>query len=147
MAKEAKQQKKKAEDMEDIEEGALAPEETEVRAVAKYVRLSPFKARRAVDLIRGKAAEKAREILEFTPRASARAVLKVLNSAIANAERNEHIAAGRLVVSAVFVDEGPTVKRFRPRARGSAARIRKRTSHITVVVKEREEAQKRGSKG
>ncbi|MBQ9955115.1 MAG: 50S ribosomal protein L22 [Eggerthellaceae bacterium] len=112
----------------------------EVKAVARFVRVSPRKARIVVDQVRGKSVERAREILAFTNRAVAENVEKVLNSAVANAEHNNHLRADNLVVKAAFVDEGPTLKRIRPRAKGSAARIRKRTSHITIIVAPREEA-------
>ncbi len=112
----------------------------EARAVARYVRVSPRKARLVVDLIRGKSVEEAAAILTFTPRAAAEVVEKVLLSAVANAEKNLRIKRDDLYVSTTFVDEGPTLKRIRPRAMGRAFQIRKRTSHITVVVKQREEA-------
>ena len=112
----------------------------EVKAIARYVRVSPRKARIVVDQVRGKSVERAREILAFTNRAVAEDVEKVLNSAVANAEHNNHLRADNLVVKAAFVDEGPTLKRIRPRAKGSASRIRKRTSHITIIVAPREEA-------
>ncbi|MBR5259628.1 MAG: 50S ribosomal protein L22 [Eggerthellaceae bacterium] len=112
----------------------------EVKAIARYVRVSPRKARIVVDQVRGKSVEQAREILAFTNRAVAENVEKVLNSAVANAEHNNHLRADNLVVKAAFVDEGPTLKRIRPRAKGSASRIRKRTSHITIIVAPREEA-------
>lgn len=106
----------------------------EVKAMARYVRVTPFKARRVIDLIRGLHVDEARRVLAFTPRAAALPVRKVLDSAIANAENNHRLAADRLVVARAFVDEGPTLKRFQPRALGRAYRIRKRTSHITVIV-------------
>ena len=112
----------------------------EAKAVARYVRVSPRKARLVVDLIRGKQVDDARAILKFSPRAAAEVVEKVLNSAVANAERNLHVPAEELYVGSTFVDEGPTMKRIRPRAMGRAFRIRKRTSHITVIVKQREGA-------
>ncbi len=112
----------------------------EVRAVARYVRVSPRKARIVVDQVRGKSVEQAREILAFTNRAVAETVEKTLNSAVANAEHNNHLRADSLVVKRAFVDEGPTLKRIRPRAKGSASRINKRTSHITIIVAPREEA-------
>jgi large subunit ribosomal protein L22 len=112
----------------------------EARAVARYVRVSPRKARLVVDLIRGKSIDDARAILRFSPRAAAEIVEKVLNSAVANAERNLHIKSDDLVVGTTFVDEGPTLKRIQPRAMGRAFRINKRTSHITVVVTQREGA-------
>ena len=112
----------------------------EVRAVARYVRVSPRKARIVIDQIRGKSVEQAREILCFTNRGIAETVEKTLNSAVANAEHNNHLRAETLVVKSAFADEGPTLKRIRPRAKGSASRIRKRTSHITIIVAPREEA-------
>jgi large subunit ribosomal protein L22 len=112
----------------------------EARAVARYVRVSPRKARVVVDLVRGKAVGEAQAILQFNPRAAAEIVGKVLNSAVANAEQNLKVRPETLYVSQAFVDEGPTLKRIKPRAMGRAFRINKRTSHITVVVKQREEA-------
>jgi len=112
----------------------------EARAVARFQRVSPRKARLVVDLIRGKSVEEARTILAFSPRAAAEIVEKTLNSAVANAERILRVKASDLVVGTTYVDEGPTVKRIRPRAMGRAYRINKRTSHITVIVKQREEA-------
>ena len=112
----------------------------EAKATAKYVRVSPRKARLVVDQVRGKDIARAREILRFSERAISEVVEKVLKSAVANAENNHHMRSNNLVVKAAFVDEGPTLKRIRPRAKGSASRIRKRTSHITVIVAPREEA-------
>jgi len=112
----------------------------EAKAVARYVRVSPRKARLLVDLIRGKSVADAQAILKFSPQAAAEIVEKVLNSAVANAERNLHVKAEDLFVGSTFVDEGPTLKRIQPRAMGRAFRINKRTSHITVVVKQREGA-------
>jgi large subunit ribosomal protein L22 len=96
-----------------------------------------MKARRVVDLIRGLPAAEAQAILRFAPQAASEPVGKVLASAIANAEHNQQLDRGTLVISEAYVDEGPTLKRFRPRAQGRAYRIRKRTSHITVVVQSR----------
>jgi large subunit ribosomal protein L22 len=112
----------------------------EARAVARYVRVSPRKARLVVDLIRGKNIDDARAILRFSPQAASEVVEKVLNSAVANAERNLHVKSDDLIVGTTFVDEGPTLKRIQPRAMGRAFRINKRTSHITVVVNQREGA-------
>ncbi len=112
----------------------------EARAIARHVRVSPRKARLVADLIRGKDVGEASSILRLSPRAAAETVGKVLDSAVANAEKNEHVRPETLYVHKAFVDEGPTLKRFRPRALGRATRIDKRTSHITVVVKQREEA-------
>ena len=103
-----------------------------VRAQAKYIRSSPRKARLVVDHIRGKSVDEARAILAHTPRAAAVPVLKVLESAIANAEHNHELLPEELRIHQVMVDEGPTIKRFRPRALGRATKIRKRTSHITI---------------
>jgi ribosomal protein L22 len=110
-----------------------------VRAQAKYVRCAPRKARLVVDHIRGKSVEDARAILATTPRAAARDVLKLLDSAIANAENNHELVADELKVGKVFVDEGPTLKRFQPRAQGRATRIRKRTSHMTILLTTKED--------
>jgi large subunit ribosomal protein L22 len=104
------------------------------RASARYVRVTPQKARRVVDLIRGLPAAEAQAVLRFAPQSASEPVGKVLDSAIANAENNHDLDPRSLVVSEAYVDEGPTLKRFRPRAQGRAYRIRKRTSHITVVV-------------
>ena len=112
----------------------------EAKAQARYVRVSPRKARIVVDIVRGKSVQQAREILMFTNRAIAEDVLNVLNCAGANAEHLYHVRAEQFVIKTAFVDEGPTLKRIRPRAKGSAARIRKRTSHITIIVATREEA-------
>lgn len=110
----------------------------EARAVAKYIRVSPRKARLVMDLIRGKDVGTAKGILRNTPNKAAKLIEKVLNSAVANAENNHEMVAEELFVAKGFIDEGPTLKRFRPRSMGSATRIRKRTSHITIVVSERE---------
>ena len=104
------------------------------RASARYVRVTPMKARRVVDLIRGLPAAEAQAVLRFSPQSASEPVGKVLDSAIANAEHNHDLDPRTLFVSEAYVDEGPTLKRFRPRAQGRAYRIRKRTSHITVVV-------------
>ena len=112
----------------------------EARAIARYVRVAPRKARVVIDQVRGKSVVQAREILAFTNRAAAEPVAKCLNSAVANAEHQHQVRPEQLVVKAAYVDEGPTLKRIRPRAKGSASRIRKRTSHITIIVAPREEA-------
>ena len=104
------------------------------RAVARHVRISPNKARRVVNLVRGLPAREALTVLQFAPQAASEQVYKVLASAIANAENNERLDPDALLVSEAFVDEGPTLKRFRPRAQGRAYRIRKRTCHITIAV-------------
>jgi large subunit ribosomal protein L22 len=115
----------------------------EAKASARFVRVTPQKARRVVDLIRGKQAGEAVAVLKFAPQAAGETVLKVVESAIANAREaakrsNERLDESDLYISEVYVDEGPTLKRFRPRAQGRASQILKRTSHITVVVAERE---------
>jgi len=106
----------------------------EARAKARYVRVTPRKARRVVDLIRGMPADQAQATLSFAPQSASDPVGKVLASAIANAGHNSHVDARSLIVSRAWVDEGPTLKRFRPRAQGRGYRINKRTSHITVIV-------------
>jgi len=103
-------------------------------ASARYARITPLKARRVVDLVRGLPVDEALSLLAFAPQAASETVYKVLESAIANAETTEGLDRGDLVVSAAQVDEGPTMKRWRPRAQGRATRINKRTSHITLVV-------------
>ena len=108
----------------------------EARAVAKYIRMSPQKVRLVVDLVRGKKVEEAQQILLFTRKDAAGQVRKVLNSAVANAKQNPNIDENILFVKEVFVDQGPSLKRWRARAQGRAASIKKRTSHITVVLDE-----------
>jgi large subunit ribosomal protein L22 len=105
-----------------------------VRAQAKYVRQSPYKVRLVLDLVRGMPVDDARVTLDFTNRRAAPTIRKVLESAVANAEHNFALDADELFISEAFADEGPTLKRWRPRARGRATRINKRTSHITIVV-------------
>ena len=104
------------------------------RAVLKHYRMSAYKAREVLDLVRGRDVDRAEEILRSTPREAARVVEKVLTSAVANARNNDQLDPDELYVSACFADEGTTMKRWRPRARGRATRIRKRTCHITVIV-------------
>jgi len=104
------------------------------RAVARHVRISPMKARRVVDLVRGLPATEALTVLKFAPQAASEQVYKVVASAVANAENNERLDPESLLIKAAYVDEGPTLKRFRPRAQGRAYRIRKRTCHITIEV-------------
>jgi large subunit ribosomal protein L22 len=109
----------------------------ETRAIARYVGVSPRKARLVTDLIKGRDLADARQILDYSPRAAARVVGKVLSSATANAENNNKLSPESLFVARAYVDEGPTLKRFRPRALGRATRINKRTSHITIVLEEK----------
>ncbi|MDO5329404.1 MAG: 50S ribosomal protein L22 [Coriobacteriia bacterium] len=106
----------------------------EVKAQAKYIRISPRKARIVVDQIRGKKVEDARLALRFITRSAAEIVETTLNSAVANAEDQHHLRAESLVISKAYVDEGPTIKRYRPRAKGAASHINKRTCHITIIV-------------
>jgi len=106
----------------------------EAKASARFVRVTPRKARRVVDLIRGKHVGEARRILQLSPYGSTREVRKVLDSAVANAEQTPGVIPENLFVARAFVDEGPTLKRWRPRAMGRATRVNRRTSHITVVV-------------
>jgi ribosomal protein L22 len=117
--------------------GDAAPDVT-VRARARYVRTAPRKARLVIDHIRGKDVDQARAILTHTPRAASRDVLKLLDSAIANAENNHDLVADELKIGRAYVDEGPTLKRYRPRALGRATRIRKRTSHMTIELVSKE---------
>ncbi|GAB3294697.1 50S ribosomal protein L22 [Parasphingorhabdus pacifica] len=107
-------------------------------ARARFVRVTPMKARRVVELIKGRSASEALAVLQFAPQAASGPVSKVLASAVANAENNLSLDPDTLFVNAAFVDEGPTLKRFQPRAQGRAYRIRKRTSHITVEVESRQ---------
>jgi large subunit ribosomal protein L22 len=113
---------------------SLLGEEPGAFAVARFVRVTPMKARRVVDLVRGMGIDDALATLKFAPQAAAATVYKVVDSAAANAEGTEHLTRTDLVVVKAFVDEGPTLKRHRPRAQGRATRIDKRTSHITIVV-------------
>lgn len=108
----------------------------ETRAVAKYVRISPRKVRLIMDQLKGKRVEEALHLLTFAPQKSAHIVKKLISSAVANAEENTEIDVDTLFVKTIYADEGPTLKRFRPRAMGRATRIRKRTSHITVILEE-----------
>ena len=111
-----------------------APEVKEVNAAAKWVRITPRKARLVVEHIRGRTVPEARTMLAFSERAAAREIDKLLRSAVANAEANHNLIGDDLVVKTVYVDEGPTIKRWRARARGRAARIRKRMCHITITL-------------
>ena len=110
-----------------------------VKAHSRYIRQSPYKVRRVLDLVRGLPVEEAADVLRLTQRSAAQPIAKTLASAVANAEHNHALDAGDLVVAEAFADEGPTLKRFRPRARGRATRINKRTCHITIVVSEKNE--------
>jgi ribosomal protein L22 len=131
-AKAAKKAAPKRRRREAAEPGVL------VRAQAKYVRTSARKARLVCDHIRGKDVAEARAILAFTPRAAAKAWIKLLESAVANAEHNHELVGEDLRIAAVHADEGPTLKRYRPRAMGRATRIRKRTSHLTITLTPKE---------
>ncbi len=114
------------------------PEDTilEARAELKYARIAPRKVKIVADLIRGKNVDEALAIVKFTPKASSEIVEKLLKSAIANAENNHGMDRTKLVISEIYANQGPTLKRIRPAAKGSAVRIRKRTSHITIVLRE-----------
>ncbi|MDQ3986454.1 MAG: 50S ribosomal protein L22 [Actinomycetota bacterium] len=117
----------------------LAPDAQEAIARARFIRMSPTKARRVLDLIRGRHVDDARRVLRFAQQSAAQPIGKVLESAIANAEHNRELPSDELVVARAWVDEGPTLRRFRPRALGRATRIRKRTCHIAIVVGRSEE--------
>ena len=116
------------------------PERTQVRAQAKWVRMSARKARLVLDLVRGRTVPEARTVLAFTPRAAAREIDRVLAAAVANAESAHGLDGDELVVLEAYADEGPTLKRWRARARGRVNRIKKRTCHITIVVAESPES-------
>ena len=118
----------------------MADTVTSAKATAKIVRIAPRKVRLVVDEVRGKSVAEAISTLRFANRGAAKPVEKVLNSAVANAEHNFDLNAEDLYISEAYVNEGPTLKRFRPRAQGAASGINKRTSHITIVVSEKEEA-------
>ena len=121
--------------------GLKTNEREGTRAVLRHARVSPYKVREVLDLVRGKPVHEAEDILRFSDRDAAFTVGKVLHSAVANAENNDELDPEELFVSACFADEGTTIKRWRPRARGRATRIRKRTSHITVIVSRMPEQQ------
>ena len=117
-----------------MEENAIL----EARAVLKYARISPRKVKIVADLIRGKDVQEALAIVKFTPKASSEIIEKLLKSAIANAENNHGMNSQNLYIAEIYANQGPTLKRIRPAAKGSAVRIRKRTSHITIVLREKE---------
>jgi large subunit ribosomal protein L22 len=108
----------------------------EARAVARYMRISPQKARLIMDEVRGKKVDEAIRLLSFSPRKGSRILRKLINSAVANAEVNKEIDVDTLFIKRIYADQGPIMKRFRPRAMGRASRIRKRTSHLTVILDE-----------
>ena len=116
-------------------------------ASARYVRITPMKARRVVDMVRGLQVDEALTLLQFAPQAASETVYKVLESAIANAETTEGLNRANLVLSVAMVDEGPTMKRWRPRAQGRATRINKRTSHITLAVQPADALTTKNGKG
>jgi large subunit ribosomal protein L22 len=130
---------------ETTEAPAAAP--ARARAVARYVHMSPTKVRRVVELIKDRPVQEALDILRFAPQAAAQPLFKVVASAAANAENNLDLDPDTLVVAAAYADEGPTLKRIRPRAQGRAYRIRKRTSHITVEVESQPARAGRGARG
>ena len=119
-----------------MEEKAIETDVIEAKATLKYARISSRKVKIVADLIRGKDVQEALSILKFAPKASSEILEKLLNSAIANAENNHFMNRSNLVVSEIYANQGPTLKRIRPAAKGSAVRIRKRTSHITIVLRE-----------
>src|SRR3954449_3756728 len=121
--------------------GVKTNERPGTRAQVRYSRMSAYKARQVLDLIRGKEVQQALEILQFVERDAGIVIRKCMRSAMANAEHNDQIDSTELFVSACFADEGPTLKRWRPRARGRATRIRKRTCHITIIVSRMSEEQ------
>ena len=125
--------------------GAEATEFPSAVAKARFVRVSPTKARRVINLVRGKSVAEALDILRWAPQAASVPVAKVIASAAANAQNNDGLDPATLVVASVYADDGPTAKRIRPRAQGRAFRIRRRTSHITVVVESRPGKDHRGS--
>jgi len=108
----------------------------ETRAAVKYIRVSPRKIRLVMDQVRGRKVEEALNILSFAPQKGARILMKLINSAVANAEQNSDVDVDSLYVKRLYADEGPTMKRWRPRAQGRATRINKRTSHLTIIVDE-----------
>ena len=124
---------------------STATEYPSAAAVARFVHVSPTKARRVIDLVRGKSVAEALDILRWAPQAASEPVAKVIASAAANAQNNNGLDPATLVVATVYADGGPTAKRIRPRAQGRAFRIRKRTSHITVIVESRPSKDGRGS--
>ncbi len=125
---------------------AAVDESQIARASARYLRVSPRKARRIIDIVRGTKASEALDVLRFDEHAASEDIYKVVASAVANAEHNQRLDPDSLWISEAFVDEGPTLKRFRPRAQGRAYRIRKRTSHVTVVVESRESTGSAGAR-
>ena len=124
--------------MADKQENLQVVEEKKAVATLKYARISSRKVKIVADLIRGKNAEDALAIVKFTPKASSEIIEKLLKSAMANAENNHGMNVSKLYVAEIYANQGPTLKRIRPAAKGSAVRIRKRTSHITIVLKERD---------
>lgn len=110
----------------------------EAKAILKYARISARKVKIVADLIRGKNINEALAIVKFTPKASSEIIEKLLKSAIANAENNHHMNGQNLYVAEIYANQGPTLKRIRPAAKGSAVRIRKRTSHVTIILREKQ---------
>ncbi|MGH3587755.1 MAG: 50S ribosomal protein L22 [Pseudonocardia sp.] len=133
--------------MAETTESPAADAPARARAVARYVHMSPTKVRRVVALIKDRSVQEALDILRFSPQAAALPLFKVVASAAANAENNLDLDRDTLVVAAAYADEGPTLKRIRPRAQGRAYRIRKRTSHITVEVESQPATTGRGARG
>src|SRR4051812_5784441 len=133
--------------MAESQSPAAALEPARARAVARYVHMSPTKVRRVVALIKDRSVQEALDILRFSPQAAAEPLFKVVASAAANAENNLDLDRDTLVVAAAYADEGPTLKRIRPRAQGRAYRTRKRPSHITVEVESQPAKAGRGARG
>lgn len=119
-----------------MEEKAIENDVIEAKATLRFARISSRKVKIVADLIRGKNVQEALAIVKFAPKASSEIIEKLLNSAIANAENNHFMNRSNLIVSEIYANQGPTLKRIRPAAKGSAVRIRKRTSHITIVLRE-----------
>ena len=124
--------------MEEKQTEIVKNEVPQAVATLKYARISSRKVKIVADIIRGKSAEEALAIVKFTPKASSAIIEKLLKSAIANAENNHGMKSNKLYVDQIYANQGPTLRRIRPAAKGSAVRIRKRTSHITIVLKERD---------
>ena len=124
--------------MEEKQTEIVKNEVPQAVATLKYARISSRKVKIVADLIRGKSAEEALAIVKFTPKASSAIIEKLIKSAIANAENNHDMKSNKLYVDQIYANQGPTLRRIRPAAKGSAVRIRKRTSHITIVLKERD---------
>ena len=131
-----KSQDKKVEAKKAVKQEEIENRPDEAHAILRYARISARKVKIVIDLIKGKSVDEALAILKYTPKASSEILEKLLNSAIANAENNNGMSSQKLYIADAYANQGPTLKRIRPAAKGSAVRIRKRTSHITIVLKE-----------